>query len=71
MIKWFIGVNAFLLIAYIQVLTINEYFEREKYKRTHFSCHYIQGICTVKVSWKNCSGGKPYDLCEKALNGLP
>ena len=52
-------------------LTINEYFEREKYKRTHFSCHYIQGICTVKVSWKNCSGGKPYDLCEKALNGLP
>ena len=44
---------------------------KEKYKRTHFSCHYIQGICTVKVSWKNFSGGKPYDLCEKALNGLP
>jgi|TARA_B100001964_G_C14148334_1_gene560803 hypothetical protein len=70
MIKWFAGINVFLLVAYIQVLAINEHFDKKKYERTHFPCQYVQGVCTVKVSWKNCSGGMPYDYCEKKINGF-
>jgi hypothetical protein len=71
MIKWFAGLNVFLLVAYIQVLAIKDYFDRKHYERTHFPCKYVHGVCNKKVTWKNCSGGTFNFICEEKLNGLP
>ncbi len=68
MIKWFAGLNVFLLVAYVQVLAIKDYFDKRQYERTHFPCEYTDGVCTVKVTHNNCSGGIPEYTCERILN---
>ena len=71
MLKWFAGINVFLLVVYIEFIVINGIIQQTKYDKTHFPCTYIQGeVCTVKPTWKNCSGGLPYDYCEKKINGF-
>ena len=37
-------------------------------RRKNFPCEYIQGMCTIKVTEKNCSGGLPEAYCERKLN---
>ena len=32
MIKWFAGLNVFLLVAYVQVLAIKDYFDKKQYE---------------------------------------
>ena len=51
-----------------QVLVINGILLEREYKRTHFPCTYIKGMCTVKPTWKVCSGGEPDDYCEMRIN---
>ena len=67
-LKWFSLINVFSLVLYIQVIAINDYKEKRKLKRQQFPCLYNSGICTVKVTHKNCSGGLPNSLCEAILN---
>ena len=71
MVKWIVGIIIFILIIYIEVIVINSFIQKQKYEKTHFPCTYISGkTCTVKPTWKNCSGGLPYDYCEKKINGF-
>jgi hypothetical protein len=42
--------------------------QEKKYKQSLFPCQYISGMCKVKVTMKNCSGGLPEDYCERKLN---
>ena len=67
-LKWFAGINVFLLVVYIQFIVINGIIIEREYKRTHFPCTYIKGMCTVKPTWKVCSGGEPDDYCELRIN---
>ena len=67
-LKWLSGTCVFLIIAYIGLLVINGIIIDMKYKRTHFPCTYIKGMCTVKPTWKVCSGGEPDDYCELRIN---
>ena len=46
--KWFIGINFFIIVLYILFLVINGIIIEREYKRTHFRCTYIKGMCTVK-----------------------
>ncbi len=66
--KWILGILIFLLVVYIEFIVINSYIKKKKYDRTHFPCTYIQGMCTIKPTWKNCSGGMPLGYCERILN---
>lgn len=66
--KWFIGINFFIIVLYILFLVINGIIIEREYKKTHFRCTYIKGMCTVKPTWKNCGGGVPMDYCEMKLN---
>ena len=70
-IKWILGILIFLLVVYIEFIVINSYIKQKKYDRTHFPCTYIKGMCTIKPTWKNCSGGMPYNYCERILNRNP
>ena len=67
--KWFIGINFFIIVLYILFLVINGIIIEREYKRTHFPCTYIKGMCTVKPTWKKCGGGVPISYCEMKLNG--
>ena len=69
-LKWLSGTCVFLIIAYIGLLVINGIIIERKYKRTHFPCTYIKGMCTVKPTWKNCKhlGSIPINMCERKLN---
>ena len=67
-LKWIFGIFFLLLVAYISLLFVNEYKQKKEYRRTHFPCTYIKGMCTVKPTWKNCGGGIPLDYCELKLN---
>ena len=62
-------INVFALVAYIQVLFIDDIIKKQKYAKTHFPCTYISGMCKVKVTHLNCSGGLPETFCEADLNG--
>ena len=52
----------------MQTLVIKGIIEEKEYKRTHFPCSYIDGVCKVKVTHNNCSGGTPEYTCERILN---
>tara|TARA_B100001123_G_C15148171_1_gene962408 strand:- start:374 stop:595 length:222 start_codon:yes stop_codon:yes gene_type:complete len=69
LIKWTAVILLFILVVYIEVLIINGFIKKREYKRTHFPCTYISGICTVKPTWDKCSGGAPLSYCEAKLNG--
>ena len=68
LIKWTAVILLFILVAYIEVLIINGFIREREYKRTHFPCMYIPGICTVKPTYDKCSGGEPQSYCERKLN---
>ena len=70
MFKWFTGISIIILFFYIQYIIINAIIYKRNYDASHFPCTYIKGICTIKPTWKNCSGGLPYDYCEKKINGF-
>ena len=67
-IKWVDVSLIFVLTGYIEFLIINGLVRERKYERTHFPCKYIKGDCTVKPTWKNCSGGTLESVCERKLN---
>ena len=73
MFKWFTVVSGILLVLYIYYIIMSGIAYKLNYDKTHFPCTYIKGMCTVKPTWKNCSGrlhGVPYRYCERKLNRL-
>jgi len=68
-LKWIIGLVCLCILFYGLFISINTIKQRERYKRTHFKCTYIKGMCTKKPTWQNCGGGMPLDYCERKING--
>jgi hypothetical protein len=68
-IKWTFGLFCLFIFFWGVVIAINTIKEKQEYKRTHFKCTYIKGMCNVKVTDENCSGGLPETYCEMKLNG--
>jgi hypothetical protein len=67
-IKWIFGIIISIIFLYAVFIIVNSKIQERKYKRSFFPCQYISGMCKVKVTLKNCSGGLPEDYCEKKLN---
>ena len=67
-LKWTAFINVFVIVAYMQTLIIKGIIEEKEYKKTHVPCAYTDGVCTVRVTHNNCSGGIPEYTCERILN---
>lgn len=69
-IRWIFGLFLLVMLFYVLFLVVNQKIIDERYKRTHFRCTYIEGMCTKKPSYKNCKvyGSIPLHLCEEKLN---
>ncbi len=68
--KWVLGLALLTFVFYTLFLVVNQKIQEKEYKRTHFKCTYIEGMCNKKPTWKNCQmyGEIPVHLCEKKLN---
>ena len=68
--KWVLGLGLLMILFYTLFLVVNQKIQEKEYKRTHFKCTYIEGMCNKKPTWKNCQmyGDIPVHLCEKKLN---
>ena len=68
--KWVLGLALLMILFYTLFLVVNQKIQEKEYKRTHFKCTYIEGMCNKKPTWKNCQmyGDIPVHLCEKKLN---
>ena len=69
---WIFGTLLLVALFYVLFLVINQKITDERYKRTHFNCTYIKGMCSKKPTYENCKsyGGIPVHLCEKRLNEI-
>ena len=72
LIRWVGGLILLVTIFYVLFLVVNQQIQDKKYKRSHFKCTYIEGMCTKKPTYKNCkkisNGGLPEHVCEFKLN---
>ena len=68
--KWVLGLALLTFVFYTLFLVVNQKIQEKEYKRTHFKCTYIEGMCNKKPTWKKCQmyGEIPVHLCEKKLN---
>jgi len=68
--KWVLGLGLLMILFYTLFLVVNQKIQEKEYKRTHFKCTYIEGMCNKKPTYKNCQmfGAIPEHLCEKKLN---
>ena len=69
-LTWIFGLFLLTALFYVLFLVVNQKIQDKEYKRTHFKCTYIEGMCNKKPTWKNCQvyGEIPVHLCEKKLN---
>ena len=70
LLAWVLGSLLLIGLFYVLVLVINQKIIDERYKRTHFNCTYIKGMCTKKPTYENCKpfGSIPVHMCEEKLN---
>ena len=72
LIRWVGGLTLLVILFYVLFLIVNQQIQDKKYKRSHFKCTYIEGMCTKKPTYKNCKkingGGIPEHVCEFRLN---
>ena len=70
LIRWVGGLALLVILFYVLFLIVNQQIQDKKYKRSHFKCTYIEGMCTKKPTYKNCKkfGSVPQHVCEFKLN---
>ena len=70
-LKWVGGMILLISLFYVLFMIVNQQIQDKKYRKSHFKCTYIEGMCTKKPTYNNCKkfgGGIPDHFCEFKLN---
>ena len=65
------GMIILISLFYVLFMIVNQQIQDRKYRKSHFKCTYIEGMCTKKPTYNNCKkfgGGIPDHFCEFKLN---
>ena len=70
-LRWVGGLILLISVFYVLFMIVNQQKQDRKYRKSHFKCTYIEGMCTKKPTYNNCKkfgGGIPDHVCEFKLN---
>ncbi len=70
-LRWVGGLILLISVFYVLFMIVNQQIQDRKYRKSHFKCTYIEGMCTKKPTYNNCKkfgGGIPDHVCEFKLN---